>query len=262
MNHVVKRYAALAVLAVLVGGVALPVVPSLAGEMSSTGAVTADVKSTLLTKLRAARPDLEYEAVEATPVDGMYQVQVTGGPILYVSREGDYFFAGDLYRVEKTGFVNLREQAMTGERRRLLEQVALDDMIVFAAEGQPRAVINVFTDIDCGYCRKLHREVPELNRLGIEVRYLAFPRAGVGSPGYVKAVKAWCSSAPGDTLTQLKNGDTVDAAVCAENPVAAQYQLGQKMGIDGTPALVLSDGTLLPGYRPAKDLARTLGLQN
>ena len=90
MNHVVKRYAALAVLAVLVGGVALPVVPSLAGEMSSTGAVTADVKSTLLTKLRAARPDLEYEAVEATPVDGMYQVQVTGGPILYVSREGDY----------------------------------------------------------------------------------------------------------------------------------------------------------------------------
>ena len=103
--------------------------------------------------------------------------------------------------------------------------------------------------------------MPELNKHGIEVRYLAFPRAGIGSPSADKLVSAWCSDTPGETLTELKNGGSVEARQCADNPVADHYRLGQQMGVNGTPALVLANGELIPGYRPAADLIRLLGVQ-
>ena len=123
-----------------------------------------------------------------------------------------------------------------------------------------KATINVFTDIDCGFCRKLHKEVPSLNKLGIEVRYLAFPRAGVGSKSYQKAVTAWCADNPLTALTEYKNGVDKQIRECDKNPVAGQYQLGQTLGINGTPAIVLDDGTLVPGYRTADAIAKILGL--
>ncbi|MBK8993404.1 MAG: thioredoxin fold domain-containing protein [Gammaproteobacteria bacterium] len=214
----------------------------------------------ILKALSAARPDLQYEQPRPSPMAGLYEVQVKGGPLLYIDADGRHFIAGDLFAVQKSGFVNLAEQGRQKERAELIAAVKPEDMIIFAPEN-PKATIAVFTDVDCGYCRKLHSEVAELNELGIAVHYLAFPRAGLGSPSFRKIASAWCAKDPGAALTSLKNGEEIPENVCADNPVAAQILLGEKVGVNGTPALVLEDGTLVPGYRPAKDLAKLLGIE-
>lgn len=239
----------------LIGGVLL------GGMIMGAGARAEDPQAEVILKaLSAARPDLQYEQPRPSPVAGLYEVQVKGGPLLYIDADGSHFIAGDLFAVQKSGFVNLAEQGRQKERAELIAAVKPEDMIIFAPEN-PKATIAVFTDVDCGYCRKLHSEVAELNALGIAVHYLAFPRAGLGSPSFRKIASAWCAKDPGAALTSLKNGEEIPENVCADNPVAAQMLLGEKVGVNGTPALVLEDGTLVPGYRPAKDLAKLLGIE-
>ena len=211
-------------------------------------------------RLLTVRPDLPFESIGASAIEGYYSVQLKGGMTLYVHKATNHFFAGDLYFVEDSGLVNATEAARTGERKELLDSLDESEMLVFAPpEVRTRATITVFTDIDCGYCRKLHQEVPELNRLGIAVRYLAYPRAGIGSDSYDKAVSAWCADNPNLALTQAKAGQEIEKKTCS-NPVAAQYALGGKFGVSGTPAIILEDGTLQPGYLPATEMARRLGI--
>lgn len=212
----------------------------------------------VLARLKAARADLEYSMPKESAIKGIYEVSVRGGPTLYVSADGAFFVAGDLFSIGPGGFTNLAEKRRSADRRDEIAAVRQEDMIVFAPPN-PKATITVFTDVDCGYCRKLHQEVPELNRIGIAVHYLAFPRAGIGSPSYRKLVTAFCSEDRGDALTRLKNGEDLPDRQC-ENPVESQYMLGHRVGVEGTPALVLEDGTLIPGYQTAADLARLLGI--
>jgi len=117
------------------------------------------------------------------------------------------------------------------------------------------------TDVSCFYCQKLHKEVPELNKRGVEVRYLAYPRSGLSSPGFRQLATAWCAGDRQNALTRLKNQQPVTENVCAENPIAAQYQLGQQMGVRGTPALITETGVMIPGYQSADDLIVTMGLE-
>ena len=130
---------------------------------------------------------------------------------------------------------------------------------MFSPGPNPVASVLVFTDTDCGYCRKLHQEMADYNALGIEVRYVAYPRAGLGSPTYERMVSAWCAAEPLAALTRLKNGDSIPSKTCV-NPVADQYELGQQIGLSGTPTIVLADGRMLPGYTPAAQLAEILEL--
>lgn len=252
------RWLASAGLIVILNMVFLASLSSAAGQAAPV--VDEVLKGKIISSLRSARPDLKYGEIQASPIPGIAMVQVENGPVLYVYNEGEFFFDGDLYQVATGRFINLKEQALTSVRKDLLDQIPLDEMIVFSPAGATEAVINVFTDVDCGYCRKLHKEVPELNRMGIEVRYLAFPRAGVGSASHHKIASAWCADDPKEALTALKNGEEIAANFCEGNPVEKQYQLGQLMGVNGTPAIVLADGSLLPGYRPAADLAKLLGI--
>ena len=132
-------------------------------------------------------------------------------------------------------------------------------MIVFSPVGTLKGTVTVFTDVDCFYCQKLHKEVPELNRLGIKVRYLAYPRAGLDSESYRKIATAWCAENPQDAITRLKARESLPENVCSQNPVAAHFQLGQQVGVTGTPALLLDDGTLVSGYMPAQQLVERMG---
>lgn len=214
---------------------------------------------TLVAKLKALRPEIPIERVSPSPLPGIYQLELTGGTVFYGTEDGRYLFAGDLYELGDDDLVNLAEQGRLAKRQELLATVDVDDMIVFAPSGERTAVIDVFTDVDCGYCQKLHKEVPRLNELGIEVRYLAYPRAGLASRSYQKIVTAWCSEDRNSAITALKSGENVPDIDCA-NPVAAQYKLGQELGVSGTPAIVLEDGRLLPGYMPADQLAEAIGI--
>ena len=203
---------------------------------------------------------LKVADVQTSEIPGMYEVQFEAGPMVYATEDGSYFILGDLFQVNNGQFVNLAEKRRDGERAAQLAALNTDDMIVFPAEGETRAHITVFTDVTCFYCQKLHKEVPELNKRGVEVRYLAYPRAGADSPGYRQLVGAWCADNPQDTLTRLKNKEAVPVKQCDDNPVEAQYQLGQQMGVRGTPAMVTDSGQMIPGYQSADQLMVTLGL--
>lgn len=210
-------------------------------------------------KLKAVRPDLPLVAVLPAVLEGFYAVEFVDGTIFYASEDGDFLITGDLYEVTDTRFVNRSEDVRARRRAETLAGIDTDEMIIFPATGERRAVINVFTDVDCGFCRRLHQEVPELNRNGVEVRYLAFPRAGIGSVSYDKHVSAWCSSDPRNALNRLKNGEAVEPRTC-DNPVAEHYALSQQLGVRGTPGIFLTEGRYLPGYMPAAELLKELGL--
>jgi len=224
-------------------------------------AVDQNIQQAIDTKLQAARSDLKAASVKETPFSGVYEVQIENGPTVYMSADGSYMIAGDLFQLEDQKLVNLTELPRNKARQDMLAQVDRKDMIIFSpANGKVKTSVTVFTDVDCGYCQKFHQEVPEMNELGIEVRYLAFPRAGIGSASYEKIATAWCADDRNATLTRLKNREVVQMDVCEDNPVAAQYLLGQQIGVRGTPALVTESGEMLPGYRPAKELAAELGI--
>lgn len=231
-----------------------------AGERDKTGIDSAQIE-----KVRDAleRPDLglTVESVEASDVPGLYTVQFANGPVVYATANGSHFIIGDLHEVTADGFVNITEKRRDGKRVKLIAGVADKDMIVFSPEGETRAHVNVFTDVTCFYCQKLHREVPQLNAMGIEVRYLAYPRGGPGSDGYNKLVTAWCADERQKTLTRLKAKQSVSQQSCDDNPVDEQFSLGRQVGVTGTPAIVTADGQLIPGYQPADQLAATIGLK-
>ena len=213
----------------------------------------------LLERLRRVRPDIPINSVSPSAAPGIYALELDGGSMLYGTADGRYMFSGDLYAIGDTELVNIAEARRETVRAALISEVAVGDAWVFKPVGAPKAVVSVFTDVDCGYCRKLHAEVPRLNELGIEVRYLAYPRAGIGSESYNTIVSAWCANDRGRALTKAKAGKAIAAKTCV-NPVAEQYQLGQQVGVTGTPAIVTSTGKLLPGYMPADILAETLGV--
>ena len=207
----------------------------------------------LAEKLQQLRPGIPIEAVVAIDIPGMYAIELSGGTTLYGTADGQHFFSGDLFAVQDD-LVNLSEQRRDKKRQQLMAQQSLKDMIVFPAVGELRGYIQVFTDVDCGYCRKLHNEMAQINELGIEVRYLAYPRAGVDSDTHDKMVSAWCAKDRQSAITQLKAGASVSTKTC-QNAISDHYGLGQQLGISGTPAIVLADGRLLPGYLPAERLA-------
>lgn len=208
--------------------------------------------------LLKARPDLPIETITDSAIKGMYEVSLTGGSLLHVTQDGVYFVAGDLYQVTETELINLTDVGRDDKRKQLLASLDESEMVVFSPEN-PKKTVTVFTDFDCTYCRKLHLEVPELNELGIAVRYLAYPRAGISSPSYDKMVSAWCADDQKVALTDAKMGKQIPQKTCA-NPVAKHYRIGSAFGVTGTPALILEDGQLVPGYMPATDLAARLGI--
>lgn len=223
--------------------------------------VDAEVAKTIKARLEASNPKARYGEVSESPINGLYEVEVDGGT-LFVSEDGNHFVFGDLYQVSNNGLVNISEQRRTKQRAAVMDAQNVDDMIVFSPKkGETKAHIYVFTDVDCGYCRKLHDDVPELNKRGIEVRYLAFPRAGLNSIGYRKIATAWCAKDRNATLTALKNRENVPLKVCNDNPVAAQYQLGNDViDVRGTPTIVMQDGSVVPGYLPPATLVKALGI--
>lgn len=215
----------------------------------------------LKAKMEVPSTGLLIESVATSDMPGMYEVQFKDGPLVYATQDGSYFVVGDLFTVGPKGYVNLAEKRRDSMRVERLSAVDQKDMIVFAAEGEPRAHITVFTDVTCFYCQKLHKEVPELNKRGVEVRYLAYPRAGIGSPGFRQLASAWCADDRQATLTRLKNRESVPENVCPGNPVAQEYRLGQELGVRGTPAIITESGQMIPGYQSADELMVSLGLE-
>ncbi len=204
-------------------------------------------------KIRALVPNAKTIAVSETPIADLLQVQINTD-IVYVTANGQYLVQGQIMDIDTR--TNITDQAKSGIRLSLLSDLKKDQQITFAPE-KPKYDLLVFTDIDCGYCRKLHNEMAGYNELGIAIHYMAFPRAGIGSDSYDKFVSVWCSADQKEALTLAKNGTDPLPQKCP-NPIADQYELGREVGVTGTPALVTSDGTLIPGYMPPEQLRERL----
>jgi len=214
-------------------------------------------------KQQISKIDQRIPVVSVTPAKmaGLYEVELGTGETIFADANGEYFLLGQLYQLtDEKGFVNLSEQKANGQRQAEMAKVPEKDLVTFKAEGVEKASVFVFTDVDCPYCRKLHEEVPKLQSMGISVSYLAFPRQGPGSPAHKKMSDIWCSTNRTEAMTQSKQGKDLDVESC-ENPVLKQYAVGQKVGVTGTPAIITSEGQLLPGYMPAERLAAALGIK-
>ena len=202
-------------------------------------------------------PGTNIESIELSEFPGIYKVYYGDLQPLYVSQNGDFFIYGDMFNINSDGIINLTDKDILQKRKLLMQEITKEELISFKAKNEIFTV-TVFTDVDCGYCRKLHDEITTYNEAGITVNYAAFPRSGIGTETFSKMVGAWCSNNPKESITKLKNGKKLKLSFCDSQPVAKHYAIGNKIGVTGTPAIVSSKGELLPGYHSAEDLLSKL----
>ena len=193
---------------------------------------------------------IDPEDISASPVDGWYTIH-SGSIVAYISADGRYIVSGSVIDMESKQ--NLTEQTQQQVTKKVIDDYDEKKMIVFAPKGKTNHTITVFTDVDCPYCSMLHKEVPKLNEAGISVRYLMYPRAGAGTPTFNKSISTWCNKDQKTAITVAKEGGAVEPKTC-DNPVQEQFDLGQAIGVTGTPTLVLESGKVLPGCVPAAQL--------
>lgn len=205
--------------------------------------------------LRELNPGIRVESINAAPIPGFREVIATG-QVVYVSDDGKYLFQGGLMDVAKRK--DMSEEAMAKLRVEILKTLPVEDRIVFAPAGKPKHKVVVLTDIECGYCRKFHSDIAEYIKRGIEVEYMAFPRAGLASADYRSMVSVWCAPDRQKALTDAKNGRAVPSRTCGRTPVDMQYRAGLRMGLLGTPMIVSTSGVMLGGYLPPDALLQRL----
>jgi thiol:disulfide interchange protein DsbC len=210
----------------------------------------ADPRVEIAARIAGAKPD----ELRPTPIPNIYEM-TRGSEIAYVTTDGKYAISGDLFDIAKND--DLTEAHRRDLRLKQIGEVPESDMVVFAPKD-PKYTITVFTDVDCAYCRQLHSQIADYNRLGIRVRYVFYPRSGPNTESWTKAEEVWCSPNRNDALTKAKLGQALTTKPCAHNPVARTYALGQSFGLQGTPAIVLADGEMIGGYLPPTELLQEL----
>jgi len=198
-------------------------------------------------------PTMKIDSIKPSEVKGLYEV-IVGSNIFYVSEDGKYLLQGRL--VDVAARRDLTEEKLNGTRKLAIEKIGQENMIVFKPKIA-KYTVSIFTDIDCGYCRKLHSEIDQYLAEGITIQYLFFPRAGKGSESYTKAVSVWCAKDRNAALTDAKKGNTPPPKTC-DNPIDEHMQLGADFDVKGTPMIVSQNGNIYPGYLPAKQLVEAL----
>jgi thiol:disulfide interchange protein DsbC len=205
--------------------------------------------------LKLLPPGSKLDDLRPSPIAGIYEFS-QGADVSYLTADGKYFLDGNVYDMGTRQ--NLTEELRTKARVAMINSVPESQMLIFSPKN-PQYTITVFTDVDCQYCRKLHSEMAELNRLGVRVRYLFYPRTGPNTDSWRKAEAVWCSADRNEALTRAKAGGAVDTSKsCGPTPVAQQYALGQSIGVRGTPAIVTESGDYISGYMPPHDLVEEI----
>jgi thiol:disulfide interchange protein DsbC len=223
----------------------------------SSSLLTAD-EEIIKSKLKNVLPaDTVIESIEPSLFKGVYKVYYGDLQPIYVSKDGNFFIFGDMYKINGQRIENITDQEKRDVRVQIINKMPVEEFISFKANNELH-VVTIFTDVDCGYCRKLHNQISEYNDLGISVRYAAFPRSGIGTEAFSKMVGAWCSNNPKKSLTSLKNNKKIDLSICDNQPVSKHYVIGQRIGVTGTPAIFTASGEIIPGYLSPEDLIQKL----
>lgn len=224
---------------------------TLAVTLAATSAVAADDanEKTVRDAVQALGSDIKIDTVSPAPIPGFYQV-IASGRLVYVSADGKYMMNGEIIDMAKK--LNLSQATWASARRAELAKVDDSHKLVFAPPN-PKYTVTVFTDVDCAYCRELHKHIDEFNKNGIAVQYLFWPRTGIkttagnDTPSYTRAVAVWCAADRKATFNSAMKGGDVGKASC-KNPVADDFALGERLGVSGTPTIMFQDGTTIPSY--------------
>ncbi|MFM7706565.1 MAG: DsbC family protein [Gammaproteobacteria bacterium] len=228
--------------------------PAPAAARPASGGTTLATRPDPRAELSRRMPGSKPEDFRPAPIAGLYEY-AHGADIVYVTADGRHVIDGDVF--ELASQANLTERRRREARLALIGKVPEADMVIFGPRTA-RYTVTVFTDVDCTYCRKLHSEIAQYNDLGIRVRYLFYPRSGPDTESWGKAEAVWCSRDRNDAMTRAKKGETVKSTKCDARAVKSDYELGQDVGLRGTPAIILPDGELLGGYLPPAMLIKQL----
>ena len=212
--------------------------------------IPAEVRARVVAKL----PGAEASDVAVSPIPGLYEVTM-GGLIAYVSADGKYLLSGNVYDLDTQ--VNLTASRRNSARAKALAAASESNMIVFGP-ANAKMTVTVFTDIDCGYCRKFHSQIADVNKAGVRVRYMFFPRTGPATESWTKAEQVWCAADRRDALTRAKKGDTFKGKSCGDAAVKSQYELGSDLGVEGTPAIFTQNGDYIGGYLTPAELVQAI----
>jgi thiol:disulfide interchange protein DsbC len=212
--------------------------------------IPAEVRARVVAKL----PGAEASDVAVSPIPGLYEVTM-GGLIVYVSSDGKYLLSGNVYDLDTQ--VNLTASRRNSARAKALAAASESNMIVFGP-ANAKMTVTVFTDIDCGYCRKFHSQIADVNKAGVRVRYMFFPRTGPATESWTKAEQVWCAADRRDALTRAKKGDTFKGKSCGDAAVKSQYELGSDLGVEGTPAIFTQNGDYVGGYLAPAELVQAI----
>ena len=224
--------------------------PATGTPAAATTPAKVDPRIEISSRIPGTKPD----ELRATPIPNIYEL-TRGSEIAYVTTDGKYAISGDMFDISKND--DLTEAHRRDMRVLEIGTIAESQMVIFAPKD-PKYTVTVFTDVDCAYCRQLHSQIADYNRLGIRVRYLFYPRTGPNTESWTKAEQVWCSDNRNDALTRAKLGQPLKAKLCANTPVARTYAMGRDFGLQGTPAIVAADGTMFPGYLPPNELLQEL----
>jgi len=211
----------------------------------------------IIAGIKSLAPTATVASMEDTPIKGVSEIVINtgrGGEVYYISSDGKYLLNGNM--IDTTSREDLTENKKSGIRKDIVNKFGKAQRIDFLPDEMKHHLI-VFTDIDCGYCRKLHNQMDEYNKLGIGISYLFYPRSGLNTPSFDKAVTVWCSDDKQAAMTNAKSGINLEKKTC-DNPIKNQFIAGQAAGVTGTPAMVLDNGKLLPGYLPPEALLQRL----
>jgi len=222
------------------------------GARAHSADLPADPRAALLKLLPAGT---KLDDLRASPIPGVYEFS-QGADVSYLTADGKYFLDGNVYDMATRE--NLTEDRRTKARIAMISSVPESQMLIFSPKN-PQYTITVFTDVDCQYCRKLHSQMAELNKLGVRVRYMFYPRSGPNTDSWRKAEAVWCSADRNEALTRAKAGGQLDRSKsCGPTPVAREYALGQSIGVRGTPAIVTEGGDYINGYLPPQELVEEI----
>ena len=217
---------------------------------AAQSATETDPRVAIAARIPGATPD----QLRATPIPNIYELS-RGADVAYVTTDGKYAFSGDLIDLPQNK--DLTEAHKRDVRLKEIGEIPESEMVVFGPR-EARYTVTVFTDVDCAYCRRLHSQISDYNRMGIRVRYLFYPRTGPNTSSWTKAEQVWCSDDRNDALTRAKLDQPLKAKPCANNPVARDYALGKEFGLEGTPSILTPDGVLIGGYLPPAELLEEL----
>ena len=221
-----------------------------AAKAAPAGPIPADVRARVVARLPGASPD----DVARSPIPGVYEITM-GGLIAYVSEDGKYLLSGNVYDLDTQ--VNLTAARRSAARAKALASASESQMIVFGP-ANAKMTVTVFTDLDCGYCRKFHQQIAEVNKAGVRVRYMMYPRTGPGTESWKKAEQVWCASDRRDALTRAKRGEGLKSKACGDGPIQAQYQLGSDLGVEGTPAIFTQSRDYIGGFLAPDELVQAI----